>query len=83
MPTFIRVEAKDGSAQFDVADTAYDPAMHNKVNASKRWPDLEGLTARPRAPLYRTSKGLVTADGDPAEETQAGPPATPVKGTDQ
>ncbi len=83
MPTFIRVEAKDSGDQFDVADSAYDPQIHKKVNASSRWPDLEGDTARPRPALYRTSKGLVTVDGDPAEETQAGSPATTPKGTDR
>ncbi len=79
MPHFIRVEAKESGDQFHVAASAFDPDIHKKVSASSRWPDLEGDTARPGPVLYRTKKGLVTADGDPAEPTLAGSPATPTK----
>ncbi len=84
MPTWIRVEDKSTGHQFDIAEQAFDQDAHKKVNASKRWPDLAEDNARPRPALYRTSKGMVTADGEPAdEETQAGSPATTAKGTDR
>ncbi len=79
MHHFIRVEGKDTGDQFDVALSAFDPEIHRKVSASSRWPDLVGDTARPRPALYRTKKGLVTADGDPVEELTAGSAATPTK----
>ncbi len=80
---WIRVEDKDTGHQYDIAEQAFDSTVHRKVGAQKRWPDLVDDTDRPRPALYKTSKGLVTADGDPADEDQAGSPATTPKGTDR
>lgn len=66
--TWIRVEDKSTGHQFDLAERAFDPEVHKKVNAPAQWPDLVEETDRPRPPLYRTDKA-----GQPAGRSSNDP----------
>jgi len=69
--TWIRVTDKETGHAYDVAEQAFDPDIHSKVNASTQWPDLVEETDRPRPPIHRTDKA-----GRSAAPRTAGSPAS-------
>lgn len=66
--TWIRVTDKETGHQFDVAEQAFDPDIHSKVNAPAQWPDLVEETDRPRPALLRTDKAGRSASPRTATE---------------
>lgn len=56
MPTtFIRVRDRETGAEYDVADVAFNPDVHVKVNSPKMWPDLTGDRVSGRLATYPTA----------------------------
>lgn len=56
MTTWVRVRDRDTGHEYDVAESAFRPEVHVKVNKPAQYPDLSGPAARPRPAKHSTDK---------------------------
>lgn len=54
MPTWVRVKDRATGHEYDVAESAFNPDAHVKVNKPAQYPDLSGPYARPRPAKHNT-----------------------------
>lgn len=56
MTTWVRVKDRSTGHEYDVAESAFRPEAHVRVNKPAQYPDLSGAGHRPRRAKHNTDK---------------------------